>query len=46
MPASLAGSCCGTIALTSSGDLVAMGKAVGDGAFFFYVQGMAVHPDR
>lgn len=43
MPASLAGSCCGTVILDETGTIVAMGRVVGDGAFF-YVQDVAVHP--
>lgn len=44
MPGSLAGSCCGTVVLDETGTVVAMGRVVGDGAFFFYVQDVAVHP--
>lgn len=44
MPGSLAGSCCGTVVLDETGSIVAMGRVVGDGAFFFYVQDVAVHP--
>lgn len=46
MPGSLAGSCCGTVVLDEGGNIVAMGRAVGDGAFFFYVQDVAVHPQH
>ena len=44
MPGSLAGSCCGTVILDETDSIVAMGRVVGDGAFFFYVQDVAVHP--
>ena len=43
MPSSLAGSSCGTVILDEAGAIVAMGRVVGDGAFFFYVQDVAVH---
>ena len=43
MPASLAGSVCGVMAYAESGQPVAMGRVVGDGAFYFYVQDVAVH---
>jgi ribosomal protein S18 acetylase RimI-like enzyme len=46
MPASLAGSVCGVVVHDASGGLVTMGRVVGDGAFFFYVQDVAVHPDH
>ena len=46
MPGSLAGSCCGAVVLDETGTFVAMGRVVGDGAFFFYVQDVAVHPDH
>lgn len=46
MPASLAGSCCGTVAVTSDGTVVGMGRVVGDGAFFFYLQDLAVDPEH
>ena len=46
MPASLAGSVCGVV-VYDEGDLpVAMGRVVGDGAFYFYVQDVVVHPDH
>ncbi len=44
IPASLAGSCCGVVALDEQGRVVGMGRAVGDGAFFFYLQDIAVDP--
>ncbi|MBK7819657.1 MAG: GNAT family N-acetyltransferase [Tessaracoccus sp.] len=44
MAGSLEGSCCGTVVLDDDGAVVAMGRVVGDGAFFFYVQDVAVHP--
>ena len=46
MPASLAGSVCGVMAYAESGEPAAMGRVVGDGAFYFYVQDVAVHPDH
>lgn len=46
MPASLAGSVCGVMAYAEGGQPVAMGRVVGDGAFYFYVQDVAVHPDH
>ena len=46
MPASLAGSVCGVVAFAETGEAVAMGRVVGDGAFYFYVQDVAVHPDH
>ncbi|MGB7980765.1 MAG: GNAT family N-acetyltransferase [Candidatus Nanopelagicales bacterium] len=45
MPGSLAGSYCGTVALTGDAQVVGMGRAVGDGAFFFYLQDIAVDPE-
>ncbi len=45
MAASLAGSCCGVVAIADDGTPVAMGRAVGDGAFFFYLQDIAVRPE-
>ena len=46
MPASLAGSCCGTVAMAADRRVIGMGRAVGDGAFFFYLQDIAVDPDH
>jgi len=46
MAASLAGSCCGTVVFTPSGHMVGMGRVVGDGAFFFYLQDIAVAPEH
>lgn len=46
LPASLAGSVCGVVVHDDDGDLVGMGRVVGDGAFYFYVQDVAVHPDH
>ncbi len=46
MAASLAGSCCGTVATTPDGTVVGMGRVVGDGAFFFYLQDLAVDPEH
>ena len=46
MAASLAGSCCGTVVFDPTGHLVGMGRVVGDGAFFFYLQDIAVAPDH
>jgi GNAT superfamily N-acetyltransferase len=45
MPASLAGSVCGVV-VHEDDELVGMGRVVGDGAFYFYVQDVAVRPDR
>ena len=45
IPGSLAGSCCGVVVI-DDGRVVGMGRAVGDGAFFFYLQDIAVDPDR
>ena len=44
MPASLAGSFCGVTVLRD-GTAVAMGRVVGDGTFYFYVQDVVVHPE-
>lgn len=46
MGASLAGSVCGVVALGTDDQAVAMGRVVGDGAFYFYLQDIAVHPDH
>ena len=46
MPRSLAGSCCGVVVVDEEGRAVGMGRAVGDGAFFFYLQDIAVDPDH
>jgi GNAT superfamily N-acetyltransferase len=46
MSASLAGSTCGVVAHHDSGALVGMGRVVGDGAFYFYIQDVVVHPDH
>jgi GNAT superfamily N-acetyltransferase len=46
MPASLAGSTCGVVVHHGGGELVGMGRVVGDGAFYFYVQDVVVHPDH
>jgi GNAT superfamily N-acetyltransferase len=46
VPASLAGSVCGVVAYDPDDRPVAMGRVVGDGAFYFYVQDVAVHPDH
>lgn len=43
--ASLAGSLHGVVAL-SDGVAVAMARVVGDGAHYFYVQDVVVHPDH
>ncbi len=45
MPASLAGSTCGVVVHQDGGELVGMGRVVGDGAFYFYIQDVVVHPD-
>lgn len=46
MSASLAGSVCGVVVHEDSGELVGMGRVVGDGAFYFYIQDVVVHPDH
>ena len=46
MPAALAGSTCGAVVHDDAGSLVGMGRVVGDGAFYFYVQDVVVHPDH
>lgn len=46
VPASLAGSVCGAVVHDEGGALVGMGRVVGDGAFYFYVQDVVVHPDH
>jgi len=45
VPASLAASPAGVVAHHGA-ELVAMGRVVGDGSFFFYVQDVVVHPDH
>ena len=42
--AALEGSLCGTVAL-AEGEIVAMGRVVGDGGKFFYIQDLIVRPD-
>ena len=44
MPASLAASVCGVV-VERDGETVAMGRVVGDGAFYFYVQDVVVLPE-
>lgn len=44
MPASLAASVCGVV-VERHGEAVAMGRVVGDGAFYFYVQDVVVLPE-
>jgi GNAT superfamily N-acetyltransferase len=44
MPASLAGSICGVTVLRD-GEAVAMGRVIGDGTYYFYVQDVVVLPD-
>lgn len=46
MEASLSGSVCGAVAHDEEGALVGMGRVVGDGAFYFYVQDVAVRPEH
>jgi GNAT superfamily N-acetyltransferase len=43
-PASLAGSLLGVVA-TRDGRAIGMGRVVGDGAIYHYVQDVVVHPD-
>ncbi|MFD3443771.1 GNAT family N-acetyltransferase [Microbacteriaceae bacterium 4G12] len=45
LPQSLAGSLTGVVVL-HAGAPVAMGRLVGDGAHYFYVQDLIVHPDH
>jgi GNAT superfamily N-acetyltransferase len=45
LPQSLAGSLTGVVVL-QGGDPVAMGRLVGDGAHYFYLQDVIVHPDH
>jgi GNAT superfamily N-acetyltransferase len=45
LPLSLAGSLTGVVVLRN-GNAVAMGRLVGDGAHYFYVQDVIVHPDH
>ncbi len=45
LPQSLDGSLTGVVVL-SAGVAVAMGRLVGDGAHYFYVQNVIVHPDH
>jgi GNAT superfamily N-acetyltransferase len=45
IPASLAASFCGVV-VTADETPVAMGRVIGDGAHFFYVQDVAVHPEH
>ena len=44
MPASLAASVCGVI-VQRDGETVAMGRVVGDGVYYFYVQDVVVLPE-
>ena len=44
MPASLAASVCG-VTVVRDGETVAMGRVVGDGVFYFYVQDVVVLPE-
>ena len=46
VPASLAGSLHGVVAVARTGEAVAMGRLVGDGVHYFYVQDVVVHPDH
>ena len=42
--ASLAGTCCGAVATIDDGTVIGMGRVIGDGAYFFYLQDLAVDP--
>ena len=44
MPASLAASVCG-VTVERDGETVAMGRVVGDGVYYFYVQDVVVLPE-
>ena len=46
MPASLAASLHGVVAISGAGETVAMGRLVGDGVHYFYVQDVVVRPDH
>lgn len=46
LPASLSGSVCGVVVHDEGGGLVGMGRVVGDGAFYFYVQDVVVRPEH
>jgi GNAT superfamily N-acetyltransferase len=46
VPASLAASLHGVVAVSRTGETVAMGRLVGDGIHYFYVQDVVVHPDH
>lgn len=46
IPASLARSLAGAVVTAATGEVVAMGRLVGDGAFFFYVQDVVTHPEH
>lgn len=46
IPASLAASVCGVVAQDATGRLAGMGRVVGDGAFYFYIQDVVVHPEH
>jgi ribosomal protein S18 acetylase RimI-like enzyme len=45
VPASLAGSLYHVV-VVHAGQVVGMGRVVGDGAIYFYIQDIAVHPDH
>jgi GNAT superfamily N-acetyltransferase len=44
LPGSLAASLFGVVAVTGDG-VIGMGRLVGDGVMYFYIQDVAVHPD-
>jgi GNAT superfamily N-acetyltransferase len=47
IPASLAASFCGVVVTEpDTGTVVGMGRVIGDGAFYFYVQDVVVHPEH
>jgi len=44
LPASLAASLCGVVAVAGD-DVIGMGRLVGDGVMYFYIQDVVVRPD-
>ena len=46
MSASLAGTCCGAVATIDDGTVIGMGRVIGAGAYFFYLQDLAVDPTQ
>lgn len=46
IPASIAASVHGSVAVSDSGEVVGMARLVGDGVHYFYVQDVIVHPSH